>query len=69
MIAESNLKSVEEIFLRGRRAGITVMVVAQNFHALPIIVRSNATLIIVKKVNSTKDLKRILAKYSLDEET
>jgi len=68
MIAESNLKPVEEVFLRGRRVGITVIMVAQNFHALPIMIRSNATLIILKKVNSTKELKRILSEYSLDDE-
>jgi len=59
MIVEKSLKKVETMFLRGRRAGVTIVMMTQRFFALPLMIRSNATVIILKRLNSEKALRRI----------
>jgi len=68
MIVEKSLKQVETMFLRGRRAGVTIVMMTQHFFALPLMIRSNATVIILKRLNSDKALRRILAEYNLNDQ-
>jgi len=68
MIVEKSLKQVETMFLRGRRAGVTIVMMTQRFFALPLMIRSNATVIILKRLNSDKALRRILSEYNLNDQ-
>jgi len=68
MIVEKSLKQVETMFLRGRRAGVTIVMMTQRFFALPLMIRSNATVIILKRLNSDKALRRILSEYNMNDQ-
>jgi hypothetical protein len=67
MITESskNLKKVSELFIRGRKHSISTIFLSQNFYSVPKIIRSNISVLILKKLSSTKDLQLILRENSL----
>jgi len=63
-------KKIEELFIRGRKMskkeGISVMYLTQSYYQTPIIIRKQATHLILKKVNGKRDIGAILKESSLD---
>jgi hypothetical protein len=67
MICEkkADLKKIEEFWIRGRKQGVTMAFLTQGYYETPIMIRKNSNYIIIKKLNSQNDLKRILKEYQL----
>lgn len=68
LINDKNLgkSNVANLFTMGRKNNVSVAFLSQSFFRVPMIIRQNATQIVLKKVASMKDFKRIVAEYSLD---
>jgi ribosomal protein L7Ae-like RNA K-turn-binding protein len=58
-----DLAKLEEIFIRGRKRGISSVFLSQSYFATPLMIRKNVTYIFIKKLAGVMDLKRILAEY------
>lgn len=69
MILEKNLKQVAEYYIRCRKKGISVIFLSQSYYLNDQnwkIIRRNANYIIIKKINSVKELITIIKDYSLN---
>jgi hypothetical protein len=58
-----DLAKLEEIFIRGRKRGVSPVFLSQSYFATPMMIRKNVTYIFIKQLAGMKDLKRILAEY------
>jgi len=68
LLAERNLKQVEDYFLRGRNKGISMIFIAQKAlgkSGIPLMIRSNSDYIFVKKFTSIKDAQRLFSEYDV----
>lgn len=67
MICENKklLAKVEEFWIRGRKKGITMMFLSQDYVSTPKLIRRNSNYIIIKKLNTLRDLKLILSDFQL----
>lgn len=58
--------AIGEYFIRGRKKGLTCVYISQNYFGIPKIIRQQLSYIILKKINSSKDLNLILNEFPLD---
>lgn len=63
---ESKLNNINAIFIRGRKQNLSTIFISQSYFKIPLMIRQNADYMVLKKINSSKDLKRIVSEYSLD---
>jgi hypothetical protein len=59
------LKTVEALFVRGRRLNCSCIFVSQRYYQVPIMIRQNADYLVIKKV-LVKDRDRILREFAQD---
>jgi hypothetical protein len=66
-VATRDQSKIEEYFLRGRKVagGITMCYLSQNFHGIPVLIRRQFNYVIILKLSGAKDMKQIIANYSL----
>jgi hypothetical protein len=58
---------IEEYYLRGRKlyGSITMIYLSQNYFSIPTLIRRQFSYIIILKLSGAKDMKQIIANYSL----
>jgi ABC-type dipeptide/oligopeptide/nickel transport system ATPase component len=59
-------KKIGEYFIRGRKRGLSCVYISQNYFGIPKIIRQQLSYIILKKINSSKDLNLILNEFPID---
>ena len=57
--------AIGEYFIRGRKKGLSVVYISQNYFGIPKIIRQQFSYLILKKINSGKDLNLILNEFPL----
>jgi hypothetical protein len=65
LVLEKNQKSLEEYFIRARKLNCSLIYISQSYFAVPRMIRQNVTYLVIKRLNTLKDLFRILQEYSL----
>jgi len=60
-VTEKHLDAISDIFIRGRKKSITVIFITQSYFKTPAIIRQNANYIILKKLDTKKDLSLVLS--------
>lgn len=63
---ESKLQNIAAIWIRGRKQNLTSIFISQSYFKVPLMIRQNTDYLILKKIASNKDLKRIVSEYALD---
>lgn len=58
--------AIGEYFIRGRKRGLTCIYLSQNFFQIPKIIRQQLGYVILKQINSSKDLALILREFPID---
>ena len=69
LILDKNLKGVAEYYIRCRKKGVSVVFISQSYYMNNEswkVIRRQANYIIIKKINSSKELMIIIKDYSLD---
>ena len=61
-----NQKVIEEFFIRSRKLNISCMYLTQSYYASPKNIRINCQYVILKKIDSQRDLRTLLSEYSLN---
>lgn len=56
---------IADVFCKGRHQNASVIFISQSYFAIPKIIRQNVSYIILKKIESTRDLKMILKEHTL----
>ncbi len=65
LVLEKNQKAIEEFFIRARKLNCSLIYISQSYYAVPRMIRQNLTYLVIKRLNTLKDLFRILQEYSL----
>jgi energy-coupling factor transporter ATP-binding protein EcfA2 len=65
LVGEKNQKPMEQFFLRARKKGCSLVYITQSYYAVPKMIRSNLTYLIIKQVSSMKNLTMIMREYDL----
>ena len=68
MVNERNQQSIQEMFIRGRKmgtGGISLIYLTQSWYKCPKIIRLQANYVILRKIQSTRDLNMLLKDTSL----
>ncbi len=65
LVTKKDQKAIEDIFIAGRKVGISSMYISQSYFKTPKIIRIQCNYIALKKLPSEQDLKAILREYSL----
>ena len=60
------LAPLEELWLRGRKNSISAIFISQSYFRTLMMIRQNTNYVFFKKIGSAKDLKRIVAEYSME---
>lgn len=58
--------AIGEYFIRGRKKGLSCIYISQNYFGIPKVIRQQLSYIILKKINSSKDLSLILSEFPID---
>ena len=56
------LEPVKDIYTMGRKSGITSVYIAQKYHSIPIVVRSNINYLVIFKISTKNDLARVIVR-------
>jgi hypothetical protein len=62
---EKDQSKISELYIRGRKLGISLIYISQAYYQIPKIIRLQCQYIILKKISSTRDLNMILKDASL----
>lgn len=62
-------KAVSDIFIAGRKMNISSIYISQSYFATPSLIRKNVDYIIIKKINTSRDLTSIIREYNLSDTT
>lgn len=57
---------IAEYYIRARKKQVSCVYLSQSYFAIPKIIRQQANYIVLKKINSSKDLSLILKEFPLD---
>lgn len=57
---------IAEYYIRARKKQVSCIYISQSYFAIPKIIRQQANYIVLKKINSSKDLTLILKEFPLD---
>lgn len=63
---KKNENKVGPYFTRGRKKAVTTIIISQDFHSIPPIVRRNTTVVVLKRMSSLRDLRTIISNFALD---
>ena len=63
-ICEKHLDAINEIFIRGRKRNVTIMFLTQSYFATPAVIRQNCNYMILKRLETKKDLSLVLSENS-----
>lgn len=58
-------KKISDLWIRSRKQNCTCMFLSQNYTSIPQIIRRNSDYVILKKINTKRDLRFILSEYNL----
>ena len=65
LVLSKNLSAVEEIFIRGRKHGVSIIFISQNFYKIPPVIRGNCSYIVILKLSQNRDCTLILSEMGL----
>lgn len=67
LITTKNQRSISDLFIRGRKQNASVIYISQSYFDIPNLIRKNSDYIIIKKINTKRDLKSIMKEYNLND--
>lgn len=69
LVTTKNQRSISDLFIRGRKQNASVIYISQSYFDIPTLIRKNSDYIIVKKINTKRDLTSIVKEYNLNDVT
>jgi hypothetical protein len=65
MCLEKDQKCISELYIRGRKLGVSLLYLSQSYFKIPKTIRLQSDYIFILKVGAVRDLRMILSEYSL----
>lgn len=66
MVNEKKQECIQELYIRGRKLGVSMLYLSQSFFKIPKLIRLQADYIFIIKVPNLRDLNLILTEFSLN---
>lgn len=66
LVLEKDQSTIAEFFIRSRKKNISCVYISQSYFKTPKIIRSQCNYVVLKKINSNRDLSLILGDFPLD---
>jgi hypothetical protein len=65
MVNEKDQRAIGELYIRGRKLGISLLYLTQSYYKVPKIIRLQCQYVFLIKTSGLKDLRLLLSEYSL----
>lgn len=65
LVLEKNLSMIENVYIRGRKLGVSVIFISQSYFKIPKIIRLNTNYMVLLKIPSNRDLNLILSEVGI----
>jgi hypothetical protein len=66
LVLSKDLSVVENIYIRGRKCGVSCIFISQSYHAIPTMIRKNSTYMIILRLGSGKrELSMVLSEFGM----
>ena len=65
LVLEKNQKQLEQYFIRARKLNCSLVYLSQSYFGVPKMIRMNLNYLIIKRLNTSQDLFRMMREYSL----
>ena len=66
LVLSKDLSVVENIYIRGRKCGVSCIFISQSYHAIPTMIRKNSTYMIILRLGSGKrELSLVLSEFGM----
>ena len=65
LVLSKDLSAVSEVYIRGRKAGVSVVFISQSFFKIPTVIRQNCSYMVLLKLSGLRDARLILSEFSL----
>ena len=65
LLLSKDLSAVSEVYIRGRKAGVSVVFISQSFFKIPTVIRQNCSYMVLLKLSGLRDARLILSEFSL----
>ena len=65
LVLEKNQSKMMEMYIRGRKKGISIVYLSQSFYRIPKTIRSNCNYFVILKLSGKRDLNLIMSEFEL----
>jgi hypothetical protein len=65
LVLSRNLDAVSEVYIRGRKLGISVVFISQSYFKIPSVIRQNCSYLVLLRLSCVRDARFILSELSL----
>ena len=65
LVLSKDLSMVENVYIRGRKLGVSVIFISQSYFKIPKIIRLNTNYMVILKIPSNRDLNMILSESGI----
>lgn len=62
---KKDLDKVGAFWIRARKKGVSMVFLSQSYYSIPKLIRQNSSYVVIKRIETPKDLKAMLKEYSL----
>jgi hypothetical protein len=63
---DTKLKHISDFWIRGRKKNISTLFLSQDFYGIPVLIRKNTQIVLIRGIVSTRDLNLILKEFATD---
>ena len=65
LVLSKDLSAISEVYIRGRKLGVSVVFISQSYFKIPTVIRQNCSYLVLLKLSGVRDARLILSEMSL----
>ena len=65
LVLSKDLSAISEVYIRGRKLGISVVFISQSYFKIPTVIRQNCSYLVLLRLSGVRDARLILSELSL----
>jgi len=65
LVLSRDLSAISEVYIRGRKLGISVVFISQSYFKIPTVIRQNCSYLVLLRLSGVRDARLILSELSL----
>ena len=65
LVLSKDLSAISEVYIRGRKLGVSVIFISQSYFKIPPVIRQNCSYMVLLKLSGQRDCRLILSEFAL----